>query len=264
MSRQDTPRRVWVIVTAVLGIAGVALGVGVLGPSVGDNSDASVAQIDTLIAPGGPAFGMWTVIYLGLAGYVILHSLPGRAADARMQSTGWLAGASLLLNALWITVAQLSPNPALGLWGSLVVIVVLAIVCGLIVARLTDQAAQTRVEAVLVDGTFGLYLGWVSVATCANVAATLVGSGVDPAAPWDWIIAIVVLAVVVALAAVLFRRLGARVAVAAALAWGLGWIGVGRLTEPPQSTPVAVASGIAVLAVVGLLLVRSRSTGLRL
>lgn len=264
MSRVDLSRRVWVLASAVLGAAGLALGSGLIGPSVGDNgSEASVAGIDTLLAPAGPAFSMWTLIYLGLLGYVVVHTLPSRAEDERFRSTGWLAGWSLLLNAGWILVTQLSPVPALGLWGSLVVIVVLALVCGTLLARLGDPATN-RIDAVVVDATFGLYLGWVSVATVANATATLVGSGVDPGAPLDRILAVVVLVLVVGLAGVLVARLGARVSLAVALIWGLVWIGIGRLTEPPETTTVAVAAGAAAVAVIGLVVVRMRSGGLRL
>lgn len=35
-------------------------------------------------------------------------------------------------------------------------------------------------ETIITDGTFGLYLGWVCVAACANATATLVDSGLNP------------------------------------------------------------------------------------
>ena len=41
-------------------------------------------------------------------------------------------------------------------------------------AAAVDPAATGVPERVVVDGTFGLYLGWVAVATCANVTAALV------------------------------------------------------------------------------------------
>ena len=47
----------------------------------------------------------------------------------------------------------------------------------------------------MTDGTFGLYLGWVSVATCANIAATLLDAGFAPERPTVEVIAILVLAV---------------------------------------------------------------------
>lgn len=265
MNHHDAGRRGWLIACAVIGVVGVAIGVGVLGPSVGDNSSATVAVVETMIAPAGPAFSIWTVIYLALLCYVVFHSLPSRSSDARMRSTGWLAGVSLLLNALWILVAQLSPSPALGLWGSLVVISALLAVCGVIMVRLTDQPARSLRESVVVDGPFGMYLGWVSVATCANATATFVGSGLTLGSPGTEVAAMAVLLVVVCVAAVLLWRIGARVTVAGAMGWGLAWIAIGRLTDSPLSIPVAVAAAIAALAVVALLLITARRrNGLRL
>ncbi len=55
------------------------------------------------------------------------------------------------------------------------VIVALVLVLGLLVVRLTEVPGRRGpLDLLVVDGTFGLYLGWVSVATAANVAAALV------------------------------------------------------------------------------------------
>ena len=106
-------------------------------------------------------------------------------------------------------------------------------------------------EGLIVEGTFGLYLGWVTVATCANITATLVASGVDPEPPWSITAAVVVLAVAASVGVRLAQRLGGRWAVAAAIAWGLGWIAVGRTTDEPRSLVTAIVAVLAALAVVG-------------
>ncbi len=100
--------------------------------------------------------------------------------------------------------------------------------------------ASGGVERVVVDGTFGLYLGWVAVAVCANVTAALVSSGVDPGAVSD-LLAVVVLAVAAGLGVLLARTLGGRYAVALAMAWRLGWIAVGRVSGSPLSTVTAAS-----------------------
>lgn len=68
---------------------------------------------------------------------------------------------------------------------------------GALVARLHDRPAVGAAEALLVDGTFGLYLGWVSVATCANVAAALVGYGVETSQSVGELAAVAVVVMVV-------------------------------------------------------------------
>ncbi len=127
-----------------------------------------------------------------------------------------------------------------------------ALLLGLLVGRLTAIPAGERSwgSRFVVDGTFGLYLCWVSVATVANITATLVDSGVDPGTPASEYLAVVVLAVAAVLGVILARAFGGRFAVAAAMAWGLGWIAVGRLTDAPESTITGVAAAVAAAAVV--------------
>ena len=109
------------------------------------------------------------------------------------------------------------------------------------------------------DGTFGLYLGWVAVAVCANVTATLVEQGVTPAAPVAAAIAVAVLVVVVGVAAVVLARTGRRWTFAAAAAWGLSWIAVGRLTDEPSSVATGVAAAIAAVVVLSAVWMARRS-----
>ena len=104
-------------------------------------------------------------------------------------------------------------------------------------------------ETVLVDGTFGLYLGWVAVAACANVTAALVASGVDPGGATAQLAAAVVLTVAAAVGVLLARRLGGRWAVAVAMAWGLLWIAWGRVADEPRSVIVALAAVVAAVVV---------------
>jgi hypothetical protein len=107
-------------------------------------------------------------------------------------------------------------------------------------------------ERVLVDGSLGLYFGWVCVATAANIAAALTGSGFDGAGvDPDWW-AVAVLAVVGAVGVVLAARSGGRLAVAAAIAWGLAWIAVARWDGAPQSAPTAVAAAAAAVVVLSV------------
>jgi len=137
----------------------------------------SLAADATYIAPAVPAFSSWTPIYLGLGAYTIWQWFPA-PATARQRAIGWLAAATMALNALWLLVVREG-----WLWVSVAVIVLLALTLGLLLRRLTDLPPASRVDRVVTDGTFGLYLGWVSVATCANIAATLLDAGLGPERP---------------------------------------------------------------------------------
>ena len=239
-TRSDRTRQVAVTLAEIFCIVGTLVGVGVIGTRVEESSGGALAADATLIAPAGPAFSIWTPIYLGLAAYTIWQWLPDQATDRRHRAIGWLAAASMVLNALWLLVTQQG-----WIWASVVVMAGLVVTLGLLVARLQANPSYGHAETVIVDGTFGLYLGWVAVAACANVTAAFVASGVDPGGLVAEVLAAAVLAVAALVAVVLARRLGGRWAVAAAIVWGLGWIAVGRFTDEPRSALVGVAALVA-------------------
>ncbi|WP_370890529.1 tryptophan-rich sensory protein [Janibacter sp. GXQ6167] len=252
----DLYRRITVTVAQVVCVVGSMIGAGVFGgPTVPEAAGGALAADATYIAPAGPAFAIWSVIYVGLAAYTIWQWFPAQATSARHRATGWLAAATMVLNAAWLLTIR-----AGWLWVSVVVIVALVLSLGVLLGRLTTHPADSTADRVITDGTFGLYLGWVSVATCANIAATLVDAGVEPGKPAVEIITIVVLAVVAGLGVLYARALGGRIAVAGAMAWGLGWIAYGRWATEPQSIAVAIAAAIVAVAVVAVALRRRAVT----
>lgn len=232
------------------------IGVGVFGGTPIAQAAGGALNADaTFLAPASGAFSIWSVIYTGLGAYTIWQWLPSQRSSARQRSLGWLVSASLLLNAAWILSIQ-----AGWVGFSVLVIVVLLAVLALCFARYSRTPARNWIEAIVVDGTLGLYLGWVSVATCANIAAALTAAGFDGfgLAPEIWSIA--VLAVVAALGVALAAYGRGRLAPAAALAWGLSWIAVSRLNGELPSNGTAVAAVVAA-AVVALAAVVYRFIG---
>lgn len=236
----DLSRRITVTASEVFCVVGTLFGIGVLGTRVEESSGGALGADATLLAPAGPAFSIWSVIYAGLLAYTIWQWLPRNASSPRHRAVGWLAAASMILNATWLLVTQ-----AGWIWLSVVVIVALAVVLGLLLAALQRHPAESPAEKVITDGTFGLYLGWVTAATCANVTAAGVSSGWDLGAVGNQVLAVAVIVVAIGLGVLFTFRLGPRFTVTAALAWGLVWIGVGRSTSDPQSTAVAVAAFVA-------------------
>lgn len=241
----DRVRRWLVTGGAIFMIFGTLFGFGLIGTPVEQTPGGSLSAEATLLAPAARAFSIWSVIYLGLIGYVVWQWLPANTASPRARRIGWLSSLSMALNGLWLLVVQVS-----ALWLSVVVILALALTLGELMRRLGDPRATGSAEKLLVDGTFGLYLGWVAVATLANATATLVAAGVDPGGETAEYLAVALLAVGAALGAVLATVLGGRIGVAAAMAWGLFWIAVGRFTGQPASDLAGVAAGIAASVVV--------------
>jgi len=238
-------RQVVVTVAYLLCLYGSLLGSGVFGnQEVEESSGGSLSDQATHVAPGGPAFSIWSVIYVGLAAYVVLQWLPRWAADPRQRAIGYLVAASMVLNAAWLFAATGDQ-----IWLSVVVILVLlAVLCAIIVALHRAPSSGTA-ETIVVDGTLGLYLGWVTVATAANIAAALADSGFEggPLSPDTW--AVLVCVAVAVIGSLLALRTGGRVAPSLAIVWGLSWIAIARVTDEPESMPTAIAA-IAAAAVV--------------
>jgi len=113
------------------------------------------------------------------------------------------------------------------------------------------------IELILTDGTFGLYFGWVLVATFANTWATLSAAGVTALEEIPLgVVGIVVAGVVAAVAALLD---GGRIAPALATSWGLAWIAVAR-TGGRFDSDTLVWTAAAAAAVVLLVAVARRAT----
>lgn len=232
-----------VTVSAVVMIIGTLMGFGVIGTPVEDSAGGVFAADATLVTPDNPAFSIWSLIYIGLMAYVIWQWK--HREDPTAIRVGWLASLSMVLNAVWLLVTQLG-----WIWASLVVILALAVVLVIIVGRLGENTPATVMERIVVDGSFGVYLGWVSIASFANLAVALIFAGFDLPAPWDEIFAIVVLAIAVCMGIAFVLRLKARWSLTAAMAWALVWLAVGRLNGPLFSTPVAVSAIVAALVIV--------------
>jgi hypothetical protein len=149
-----------------------------------------------------------------------------------------------MLNALWIFVVQLDQLAL-----SLVVIVVLLAVLAWIFVMARRMPPRGAVDAVITDGSTGLYLGWVCVATAANATAVLVFAGFDgwgiPAETWAVVVIAVASAVGIALA--LWGR--GRIAPMLSLCWGLAWVAIARLTDEPASVVTGVAAIIGAATV---------------
>jgi len=242
---QDRVRQLVVTLAYLVCVLGALLGVGLLGgEEVEDASGGALSAESTLVAPAGPAFSIWSVIYVGLTLYLVLQWLPPWAAQPRQREIGYLAAASMVLNAAWIGAVQVDR-----LWLSVLVIVVLLVVLCRIIVVLARDRGRHPFEAIAVDATFGLYLGWVVVATAANLAAALADAGFEggPLGPEPWAVAVCLLVAVVGV--LLALRLGARLAPAAAMVWGLCWVAVARSSVQPRSTVTTVAALAAAVVV---------------
>lgn len=259
-TRADRTRQSAIAISAVLAVVGATIGSGAFsGTPIAQAAGGALSAEATVVAPGGSAFGIWSVIYLGLIGMAIWQLLPQQSTDPRLRRLGWWICASMLLNAVWIISIQANQ-----LWLSVPVIALLLITLIVIFRAGRKYGAKNWIEATLMDGTFGLYLGWVSVATIANVAAVLKDAGVGDLVLGETIWGIVVLVIAAGIGVAVAVAGHGRLAVAAALAWGLSWIAIARLQGPLLSGPVAITAILAaVVTVAAAVVMRFRSHNLK-
>lgn len=234
-----------VLASGIVAIIGAFLGSGVVvGTPIQDAAGGWLSADSTPLAPASPAFRIWSVIYLGLLVYSVWQLLRAQRRSARHRMLRPWAAAAMLLNAGWIWVVQTG-----WLAASLLVIVVLLAVLIRILLLLRGYTADKTADSIITDGTFGLYLGWVTVATIANTAAVLGAAGFSGFGLPVPLLASVVLAVAAVIGIAQAWRTGGRIAPALALVWGLAWIAVGRVDGGLESTGTAIAAAICSAAV---------------
>jgi hypothetical protein len=253
----DLTRQIAVIAATCFMIIAAAVGTGAFGGTpVQDLQNGALDSDGSFLAPARPAFSIWSVIYLLLIVYTVWQALPGQRASGRQRATGWLIALTMVLNGLWLVTAQFGSLP-------LTVLMILALAAALAVTfqRTVAVRAEGVLDAILIDGTTGLHLGWVTLASVANVAAWLTASGFEVSLPDAW--GIGVLIVVAAIGVTIPLVSGGRFAPGLAIAWGLVWAAVGRLTGEPESTPIGVTAIIVAVIVLAVPLVMAVRNALR-
>lgn len=248
------------VLTAVAVAAAIVvafIGSGAMGGTpINEAAGGALSADATPLAPAGPAFSIWSVIYAGLVGYAIFQLLPSSRRSERHAALRPWAALSALLNAAWIWTVQLGSVTA-----SVVVIVLLLAVVLRILVLLQRTRSEGWADLLLTDGTFGLYVGWVCVATVANTSAWVATWGIGEFPGWEAAAgALAAVAAGIGIALVIWTS--GRVAPTLSIAWGLAWIAVGRTDGGLESTTVAWCAGIAaaiLLVVTAVVRLRRRS-----
>lgn len=127
------------------------------GKSTGELSDMH----PNLLVPSGLTFSIWGVIYLLLIGYCVVQFTGSN--QIAITSISWLFAATCILNALWIVAWHYQKLP-------LSVIIIVLFLVSLIMINIKI----TELDKGLIKAAFGVYLGWLCIATIANITALLV------------------------------------------------------------------------------------------
>lgn len=234
--------RTWRWIAAALALTQLAA--PLIASAVAPDFLKSGATNQALITPAGYAFSLWGLITLLSAATAIVILRYGLGS---WWETSVLVDASVAFVgfSVWLLIAAQD-----WLWVSVAVfaamVSALIHIMRLLVRRRHDLTCPAWV-ALLATVTFGLYLGWSSIALFANVAAALINSGVSASAV-GWQSIVLVAATVCAL--VLTRMLRGTPGYAAGVVWALVAIAVGSANRDNTflSTTAVVATVLVVAA----------------
>ncbi|MCE9580302.1 MAG: tryptophan-rich sensory protein [Deltaproteobacteria bacterium] len=239
----------WLALTAVVGNVLYNYLYSRLGlPSMREVSDRYL----NLFTPAPYAFAIWGVIYAGFVVFAVVALTRAHREDRAYDGLAALLVIANALAALWITLFSYDQ-----VWP-----------CAAVIAAtlVTAIAMYTRADGAVIRGgsawlrvPFALFLGWVSVATIANLAAAFTSTGFQGggAGPVPWAVGML------AIAAALGAWIGVRYrdpVVPAVVAWAAFAIHISDLDANRSAAVAALIAAIAT-AVTAIWLLGSRMLG---
>ncbi len=228
-------KRIFIILTLTLMIVVnvLANALPLNGLNTGEISDS----FPILFVPAGYVFSIWGLIYLALIAFAIYTITKKGRQDQRVDKIAWWFVASNLLNTIWIFLwhYQQFPLTLIAMGGLLVSL--LAIYLKLRVGL----EKRSLVEKLVVDTPFSIYLGWVTVATVANVSQVLYSLGWRgaPLSEPIWTVVLLAVATVLGILMIFLRR---EVAYPAVLVWAFVGIWMRQSASPLVATTALVAA----------------------
>ena len=198
------------------------------GKTTGELSDA----YPNLFVPAGITFSIWGVIYLLLALFCVIQFI-GRERGA-VEATGWLFALSCLLNGLWIVAWHYERLP-----------LSLLIMVGLLITLIAINISMRSEPWGITRAAFGIYLGWICIATIANVTALLVNLNWSGGILSEEVWAIIMIAAGAAITVAAVIRLN-NPFVGLAVVWALAGIALKRSSDHRVILIAAIASLVIV------------------
>jgi len=203
-------------------------------PINGKTTGELSAEYPNLFVPTGLTFSIWGIIYLMLFIFIIVQF--HESNKLLIQQIGWLFAISCILNSLWIVAWHYQ-------WLSVSLIIMLGLLVSLVVINISLKGQPIG----LTKASFGIYLGWICIATIANVTALLVsfewgGWGMSEQ---FWAIAMILIGALIAFVTTL-RMNNPFVAIAVL------WAFLGIILKQKGSFPIIVTVAAVAMAIVAV------------
>lgn len=215
--------------------------------STGELSD----KYPNLFVPSGLTFSIWGVIYILLGIFVIYHIVVAfkekNSQRGIIEKAGILFFISSILNIGWVLAWHYEI-----MWLSVIIMLLLFATLLAIYLRLKiGKSDAGNLEKSLSHIVFSVYLGWITIATIANITAFLVKYGWNGFGLSDqfWAVLVIIVGIAIALATLFTRN---DIFYCLVVDWALLGILIKRLGEsstvPAQSVIITTIAGITLIS----------------
>jgi hypothetical protein len=221
------------------------------GQDTGEISD----RFDIYFVPAGYVFSIWGLIYLGLLAFTIYQALPAQKDSELLKKIYPAYWIGSLANVVWLFLWHYEVF-------SLTLVAMLTLLASLlyIYVQISRESANLdRNQKWLVKLPFSIYLGWISVATIANVTQVLFyfgwgGWGISPAV---WAVILLVIATVLGIL-MIWREYD--IAYALVLVWAFIGIANSQADTALVANTAWIASSLLVIVMILAFFLKRRST----
>ena len=213
-----------------------------------DRTTGEISRLNPVpFQPAGWAFAIWSVIYALLFAFVIYSLLPVGRRSRRVQAIAPLFLIANIANVAWL-FAWHWERFTLSLIAIVILLGSLAAIYGMLRTADVSHGRTAPLQRFLVRGTFSIYLGWITIATLANVEVWMKNGGWNggPFGLRGWTVIFLLGGIIVAAA---FAFLARDAAYPLVFAWG--YLAIAS-EQWGSSSLVSILSGILALGAVVL------------
>ncbi|MFC1899180.1 hypothetical protein ACFLXP_02500 [Chloroflexota bacterium] len=214
------------------------------GKTAGELSD----QYPNLFVPAGLTFSIWGVIYILLAIFVVYGLIVAVRKDTQkslfIENIGVLFFISCLANMGWIFAWHYEIVPL----SVVIMFILLAILITIYLRLRIGKSDSPNSEKYMAHLPFSIYLGWITIATIANITALLVYANWNTFGLGEpfWAMAVITVGIAITLSVLSTRK---DIFYCLVVDWALLGILLKRLAD---STPV---QSVIVTTIVGLVII---------
>jgi benzodiazapine receptor len=225
----------------VLAVNALANALPFNGLTTGDVSD----QFERFFVPAGYAFAIWGLIYAALVGFTVYQALPSQRQNPHLRRIGYLYALTCVANVAWLFTWHYEQF----LWSQVAMFALLLLLIAIYLRLRIGLVRVPPADTWLVHVPFSIYLGWITVATIANVTVALVFLNWDGwgLAPELWAIIMLIIGGLIASAVSVTRG---DVAYVLVIVWAFAGIVVKHVDTLSVAITAGVVAGIVLLTLI--------------